>query len=365
MTGSVTAHPDPDRTGIDLDGIDRSDVDIEDIDLDGVDLDDDDLDGIDLDGVDLDGIDLDDVDLAELAAGGYSARPRKRPRRAPPAIDIISTSITLVSVALLGFALYLGFGARLHHDRAQLVAYANFRSELALATAPTGPTVPGHPHKPLKLGTPVAVLQIPKLGLKEVVFEGTTGGVLENGPGHVRDTPLPGQAGTSYIEGRAATYGGPFRHLSQLLPGDTLTVTTGQGVHRYRVLDIRQPGLPQPLPPAPGAGRLVLTTAYGGPIVPTDVLRVDADLTSQVQPSPRMVIGPSQLSRAESVMAIDNAAWGPMVFIGEALVLAIGLVSWLRVSWGVWQAWAVAIPVVGFLGLATADQAARLLPNLM
>jgi hypothetical protein len=32
---------------------------------------------------------------------------------------------------------------------------------------------------------------------------------------------------------------------------------------------------------------------------------------------------------------------------------------------GRWQAWLVAVPVVGYLGLATADQAARLLPNLM
>ncbi|GAA5184629.1 sortase [Rugosimonospora acidiphila] len=363
MTGSVTARPDPDRAGLDGVDLDRVKVDLSDLDLDDAYLDGVDLDGVDLDDLDLDDLDLDDLDLAEPARAAVP--PRRRPRRAPPAIEIISTSITLLSVALLGFALYLGFGARLHHDRAQLVAYANFRSELALATAPTGQTVPGHPHQLLKLGAPVAVLQIPKLGLKEVVFEGTTGAVLEDGPGHLRSTPLPGQAGTSYLMGRAATYGAPFRHLSQLLPGDTFTVTTGLGVNKYRVLDIRQPGLPQPLPPAPGASRLVLTTAYGGPIVPTDVLRVDADLTSEVQPSPRLVIGASQLSPAESAMAVDSGAWFPMVFIGEALVLAIGLVSWLRLSWGAWQAWAVAIPVVGFLGLATADQAARLLPNLM
>jgi sortase (surface protein transpeptidase) len=291
--------------------------------------------------------------------------PRRPRRQAPPGVQIISTAITLLSVVLLGFAVYIGFVAKLHHDRAQLVAYANFRTDLAEATAPTGQTKPTDKTKLLDLGTPVAVLDIPKLHLKEVVFEGTTGDVMEGGPGHLRTTPLPGQAGTSEIMGRATMYGGPFGKLSTLLPGDPFTVTTGQGVSQYRVLDVRRSGLPQPPPPASGAGRLVLATAYGGPFVPNDLLHVDADLTSKVQPSPRMILSASQLPASERAMATDPDAWFPIVFVGEALVIAVGLVSWARVSWGRWQAWIVAVPVVVFFGLATADQAVRLLPNLM
>jgi sortase A len=67
----------------------------------------------------------------------------------------------------------------------------------------------------------------------------------------------------------------------------------------------------------------------------------------------------------EKAMAVDNGAWYPLVFLGELLVLSVGLVSWLRVAWGSWQTWIVALPTVGFFGLAVADQAARLLPNLM
>jgi sortase (surface protein transpeptidase) len=288
------------------------------------------------------------------------------PRRyVPPAVQVISTTITLLSVILLGFAVYIGFLARLHHDREQLVAYANFRKDLAQGTAPTGQTRPGDRSKLLEMGAPVAILEIPKLGLREVVFEGTTGAVLEMGPGHLRDTPLPGQAGVSKIMGRAAIYGGPFARLSTLLPGDTLTVTTGQGVHHYRVLDVRHNGLPQPSQPAKGTGRLVLATAYGGPIVPTGLLRVDADLTSGVARSPKPILGSAQLTATEQALALDTGAWYPLVFVGEALVLAVCLVSWARAFWGRWQAWTVAVPVVVFLGLATADQAARLLPNLM
>lgn len=291
--------------------------------------------------------------------------PRRPRREAPPAIQVISTAIMLLSLILLGFAGYVGFVGRLHHDRAQLVAYANFRKDLAQATAPTGQTQPTDSTKLLVPGTPVAVLDIPRLHLKEVVFEGTTGAVLENGPGHVRSTVLPGQAGISEIMGRATMYGGPFGKLSTLVPGDTFTITTGQGVHRYRVFDVRHAGLPQPPPPATGAGRLVLATAYGGPLAPSDVLRVDADLTSAVQPNARLILGPSQLTRAERAMATDPGAWFPLVFVGEALVLAVGLVCAARAFWGRWQAWIVAVPVISFFAVATADQVARLLPNMM
>jgi sortase (surface protein transpeptidase) len=296
---------------------------------------------------------------------GVLVPPPRRRRYAPPAVQVISTAITLLSVALLAFAVYIGFLGRLHHDREQLTAYANFRKDLANAIAPTGQGQPTDPKKLLALGTPVAVLEIPKLGVHEVVFEGSTGAVLEKGPGHVRTTPLPGQAGVSEIMGRANLYGGPFNGLYTLLPDDTFTVTTGQGVHKYRVIDVRHSGLPQPQPAAKGEGRLVLATAYGGPFVPDDVLRVDAELTSPVQPSPRKLISASELPHAEQALAIDGGAWFPMVFIGEALVIAVALVSLARAFWGNWQAWIVAIPLVAFFGLATADQAARLLPNLM
>jgi sortase (surface protein transpeptidase) len=291
--------------------------------------------------------------------------PRRPARRASPTIQVISTTITIISLAMLGFAGYVGFASRLHHDRAQLVAYADFRKDLANATAPVGQTKPTDASKLLDLGTPVAVLTIPKLHLNEVVFEGTTAAVLESGPGHLRSTPLPGQAGVSEIMGRSNTYGGPFRRLATLVPDDTFTVTTGQGVAHYKVLDVRRNGFPQPPPPASGAGRLLLATAYGTPFDPTDVLRVDADQTSAVQPGSRLVLSASELSPAEHALAIDVNAWFPLVLIGEALVLCVAFVSWARTFWGAWQAWIIAVPLIGFFGVLTADQAARLLPNLM
>lgn len=194
-----------------------------------------------------------------------------RARRVSPATQMITTAVLILSATLLGFALYVGVISTLHHDRAQHNAYANFGKELALATAPTGPMQPEHPDRPLPLGAPVAALHIPKLHLREVVFEGTTPSVLRDGPGHLRSTVLPGQAGISEIMGRAATYGGPFSRLSTLDLGDTITITTGPAANTYRVLDVRHAGDPVPKPLAPRGRRLLLATAQGAPFIPSGV----------------------------------------------------------------------------------------------
>jgi LPXTG-site transpeptidase (sortase) family protein len=272
--------------------------------------------------------------------------------------------VLILAVCLLGFGAWLAFLSRLPYARAQHDIYANFRVALAQAIAPTGPTQPTAPKKLLAPGTPVAVLSIPAIGLKAVVLEGTSGQVLESGPGHLRDTPLPGQAGISEILGRRVTYGGPFARISSLSPGDDLTVTTGQGTSRYRVLDVRRAGNPDP-PVYPGQGRLVLATADGPPLAPTGVLRVDAKLISKPFPAPPMVVSASNLAASEFVLGTEPQAWVPLFLWGQALLLAAGLLSWFRANWGRWQTWIVAIPTLGFLGVSVAEQVSRLLPNLI
>jgi LPXTG-site transpeptidase (sortase) family protein len=255
-------------------------------------------------------------------------------------------------------------GSQLYYDRVQHDSYASFRAELGQATAPTGPTDPAHPKKLLALGAPVAVLSIPEIGLHAVVLEGTTSDVLEGGPGHLRDTQLPGQAGLSEIMGRRAAYGGPFARLSSLSPGDIFSVTTGQGVTRYRVLDVRRAGDLEPLL-TPGKARLILATADGPPFAPTGVLRVDADTVSAPQPAPAMVISTADVGPSELVFGTEPIAWVSLVLWGQGLVVAAAGIGWLGSRWGRWQAWVVAVPLLGFFGLEVADQVARLLPNLM
>jgi sortase A len=277
---------------------------------------------------------------------------------------VASTAILILAATMLGFAVWLVAGSRLYYDRAQHDDYATLRAEMAQGTAPAGATQPGNPSKLLMLGTPVAVLTIPQIGLNAVVLEGTTGQVLEDGPGHLRDTPLPGRPGISVIMGRRASYGGPFARISSMNPGSIFTVTTGAGVSRYRVLDVRRPGDPVPLVPA-GGGRLMLATADGYPFAPTGVLTVDANLMSGPKGAPAVVIPAADLLPGEKALGSDSAAVVPMVLWAEALMLAAVALSWLGSRWGRWQTRIIAIPVLGYLGLAVADQLTRLLPNVL
>jgi sortase A len=305
------------------------------------------------------------------AGGAVSSRPGggpdspARPRAARTSLgrQVTSAAMITLSVTLLGFAAWLVFFSRLDYDRVQYNDYANFRTELAQATAPTGPTEPSNPKAALPPGSPVAVLRIPEIGLNAIVLEGTSGAVLEGGPGHLRDTPLPGQAGISEIFGRRAAYGGVFSRISSLRPGDTVTVVTGLGVATYRVVDIRRAGDQVPVLTAPG--RLILATADGPPFAPTGVLRVDADLVSKPQPTSNPLIGPDTLPADELLMGTNPLAWVWLVLWGLPLALAACAVSWLSQRWGRWQAWVVAVPVLSFLGLAVANQVTQLLPNLM
>ena len=187
--------------------------------------------------------------------------------------------------------------------------------------------------------------------------------LLASGPGHRRDTVLPGQPGTSVLMARRAGYGGPFRAIGTLDRGETFTVTTGQGEHTYRVLGVRRAGDPRPAPPAAGGGRLVLMTASGTPYMPDGVLQVDAELLTPAQQSGGRT--PGRLPADEAPMAGQSSAWFPLILWGQALLLAAAALAWARIRWGRPHTWLVGFPVLTALTLAVSDRAALLLPNLL
>ena len=308
-------------------------------------------------------------------AGQSSPSPQASQRRRPVSTGAlvrrgIGSAILILAACLLGFVAWLAFLSKLHYERAQHSAYDALRIALAQGTAPVGPTQVVNPNQNnspselVPLGTPVALLSIPRMGLRAVVLQGTTGSVLENGPGHLRDTQMPGQVGISVIMGRRAAYGGPFSKLSMLNPGDPITVVTGQTVAQFTVLDLRRGGDPSPPPPATGQSRLILVTADGAPFAPSGMLYVDADLTSKPQPAPPMVLSAADLAPSENAMGTETQAWLPIVLWGQLLLLVTLALSWLWIRWGKWQTWVIALPVLGYLVLSVADEVTRLLPNL-
>ena len=287
-------------------------------------------------------------------------RPRPTPREPRWWIGVVWL---VLSVLLLCFVAHVALFGILQHARNQAAGYAELRVSLAQADTPLGQLDVND--KLVADGTPIALLSIPKLGLSEVVRQGSTSDVTRLGVGHRRDTPYPGQTGTSILYGRQSTYGGPFGGLPALVPGDTIKVTTGQGTYTFTVFGLRRPGDPLPEAIGPKAGRLELVTADGPPLVSSSVLYVDASLKGTPADSARTVLTGHALEPSEKVMGIEPDGWLPLVFALQWLIVAAALTRYLVQKWGRWQTWIVAAPVLLVLGATTADSAMALLPNLI
>lgn len=271
----------------------------------------------------------------------------------------VRDGLAVIAIAGLWFVVQLMFLGSLGEHRAQETGYADLRANLAAATAPTGGVI--------EPGTPVALLSIPRLGLQQVVREGTASGDLLSGPGHRRDTPLPGQLGVSLVYGRAATYGAPFGTIATLSPGDQIRVVTQQGDRLFVVDDVRRPG--DPLPPAlPVDGaRLTLVSAAGtGPLPalsPSGVVYVDATLHGK--PFVPKAGRPTAVPKSEQTMSSDRSALPLLTLCLAALVaLAAGAV-WAGSRWSASLVWVITAPVVIALAWVSTDVATRMLPNLM
>lgn len=286
-------------------------------------------------------------------------------RRAPTPRDVrwwVGVVVLTASIVLLSFVGHVTIFGALQESRSQAQLYQELRDSLADATTPLG-QLDLH-HRVVATGTPIALISIKKIGVTQVIVEGTSSEALRSGPGHRRDTVMPGQAGTSVIFGRQSTYGGPFGALTALVPGDVISVTTGQGTSRFTVFGLRRPGDRLPVSLPTGEGRLELVTADGPALAPGGTLYVDASLTSKTRDSATPVFTEAALDPGEKVMAIDPNALLPFLFSLQWLVIAAALAMWLVRKWGRWQTWIVAGPVLLVLGATTADLAMGFLPNL-
>ena len=112
------------------------------------------------------------------------------------------------------------------------------RPSSASSTAPTTTVAPAAVPPPVvEPGDPLARIEIPKIDVDKIVVAGVAVSDLRKGPGHYPQTPMPGQVGNSAIAGHRTTYGAPFFRIDELVPGDTIVVTTVQGRFRYLVTE--------------------------------------------------------------------------------------------------------------------------------
>lgn len=298
--------------------------------------------------------------------GVQPARPSRsiRAGEVEEAVSTVSSALTIVAVLCGWMLLQLLVLGNVSQERSQHLLYGELRRELAAATAPTGAL--DFEGKPVQPGAPVALIRIPKLNKAQVVVSGTASGDLMAGPGHLRSTPLPGQAGQSVVMGRGRTYGAPFRDLGLLSVGDPITVQNASGAVTYKVTAIRRAGDPvTPFTASGTKGRLTLVTAEGSGFLSAlrsrTVLYVDAE-TQQATPAGPV---PQAVPASELTMARDSAALPTLVLLlAGAIALVLGVTLARRRFRGV-LVWTAAVPLAVALAWATTDQVVRLLPNLM
>ncbi|MFE7559225.1 class E sortase [Kitasatospora sp. NPDC057500] len=258
-------------------------------------------------------------------------------------------AVSLLAALTLGFVGYLFTLSHLQQKHFQSTSYKTFRDQLGKATAPTGRAADG---------APVALLDIPAIGLHQVVVvEGTTGRDLMKGPGHRRDTALPGQTGVAVLFGRGTTFGAPFGDLAKLRVGDKIEATTGQGRFTYTV-NVYGDGDHPIVDPA--RNRLVLVTGDSD-LAPRSTVLVGARLDGDAQPNPG---GRPAGTPYDKALAADKSALGALQLWSLALLGAVTAVVVLARYWRRSAAYLSLAPVIGALLWAVYENAAALLPNL-
>jgi sortase A len=178
------------------------------------------------------------------------------------------------------------------------------------------------------------------------------------GPGHLRDSALPGESGVSVLYGRRASFGAPFARLPQLMPGDSIQVTTGQGTASYVVKVVGDSKNRILIDTAPN--QLDLLTADSA-LMPDHYVEVEANLTSTPKENPG---GRPAISTAEAALGndpttlIQTMAWGLALLV----VSVSGTVAAAR--WSRWPAYLVTVPIAVAVVWNLYQSVAALLPNL-
>ncbi len=137
-------------------------------------------------------------------------------------------------VGMLGYCAFVlvdawVFQARADRELARLIQDQGPAPSIVSDSGRPAPSTP-----PAAIGPDglIGRLEIPRLGVSIVVFEGVARKTLRHAVGHIEATALPGQTGNVGIAGHRDTF---FRPLKDILTDDRITVTTLAGTYDYRV----------------------------------------------------------------------------------------------------------------------------------
>ncbi len=85
---------------------------------------------------------------------------------------------------------------------------------------------------PLHEGSVVGRVEIDRLGLSTMIFEGTSDRTLELGVGHLAGSAVPAASGNVVLAAHRDTF---FRPLRKIQTGDAIVLTTPRGRYAYQV----------------------------------------------------------------------------------------------------------------------------------
>ncbi len=160
--------------------------------------------------------------------------------RVDSVIVLLERLLTAVAVMSLAYFTYVSLQTVLYQ------AYENRELDAILTSAPTSSrNVPAKPdttdavqpkpdttHVPLRSGSVIGRLEVPRLEISVIVRAGSDARTLRLAVGHISGTALPGELGNVGLAGHRDTF---FRRLRDVRPDDEIRIVTSERTFTYRV----------------------------------------------------------------------------------------------------------------------------------
>ena len=159
----------------------------------------------------------------------------------------LGTSLIVLGLLMFLFVGYQLWGTGIEEAQSQNSLENRFTQIAVTTTSPPPPSISPSVIEPpvtespvtttptppepivIKEGDPMAIINLPTIGVSKYVVAGVETADLKKGPGHYPGTPFPGELGNASIAGHRTTYGEPFRHLDDLSIGDPIIITDLMG----------------------------------------------------------------------------------------------------------------------------------------
>ncbi|WP_181871190.1 sortase [Sphaerisporangium album] len=276
---------------------------------------------------------------------------------------VAMSALTVMGALLVAFSFYASWFGHLTYERNQRIMVDEINDKFKIAAAIAAAPQPGDPNLAANppRGEPIALLEIPRIGVHEAVVQGTGTAELRSAVGHYRPSSMPGQVGNAVLAGHRDLYGAPLARIGELKSGDKITVTTQEGKFSYTVeTTLRaRTGEQDFISQATIVNRLTLLTTLesGGGGRLAVVARLDGQVASlKTQDENQVKVDELGLGR-------DPTAWWPSIGWG---VVFFGLLTGTFALYRRWRrasAYVLTTPALLAMVLIWFEALARLFPS--